>query len=35
MVGIASNSSLRPGWKLVVLDDSVVIGYNIHKNNLS
>lgn len=35
MAGIASNSSLRLGWKLVVLDDSVVIGYNIHKNNLS
>ena len=35
MVGIASNSSLRPGWKWVVLDDSMVIGYNIHKNNLS
>lgn len=35
MGGIASNLSLRPGWKLVVLDDSMVIGYNIHKNNLS
>ena len=35
MAGIASNLPLRPGWKLVVLDDSVVISYNIRKKNLS